>query len=582
MIAASATSFAASHWAEIVSGVVLAFSGIKTAITTALSGLSVPALAIATVVALIVAGIIDLWNTSDRFRDNMKQAWDLIAAAVKSSWSMIWNDGLKPLGAALSELGKALYNFYESSGLKTLFEFIVTGITWVASILGSTLMVAVSATFTVILEAITGLINALTWIVEKLTWLSDNWHSIWTSIKDFFRSILDSIKGAALGCMEAISDFVISVWNNIKETTENVWESIRSFFAGTLDSMRSLSSAAITAIYSTIQNGLSLIKSAWESVWNAIQTFFSNIWNGIKSFADSIWNNIKNLATEIFESIRDKLSEIWDSVKSTIEDKWNAIKAWFDEIWTRIKDIFNLDEMVQVGKNIMNSLWDGLMAVWNDIVGWLKGVADFIGGVWDGIVDGAKNVFRSAKEEAEAEDDDGPSGTVSAGDYSSGPGAKGHATGGFPRSGQMFVANENGKPEMVGSWGGKAAVANNMQITEGITRAVQSGMRSAVAPLISSIQQMAVNAAPPLALVGSASPVYSQEDRLQDMVNRAVTMASGSSGMGEQYLSMMVDLLKQIVALIEAMDLTVQIDIREIKRKLTELDSRSGYNFRTT
>lgn len=47
------------------------------------------------------------------------------------------------------------------------------------------------------------------------------------------------------------------------------------------------------------------------------------------------------------------------------------------------------------------------------------------------------------------------------------------ASGGFPEMGQLFIANEAG-PELVGSMGGHAAVANNEQIEEGIYRAAVS------------------------------------------------------------------------------------------------------------
>lgn len=69
---------------------------------------------------------------------------------------------------------------------------------------------------------------------------------------------------------------------------------------------------------------------------------------------------------------------------------------------------------------------------------------------------------------------------------------------------------------------------------------------------------------------------------MQEMANRAVAMTSGSENMGEQYLSVMVDLLKKIVDLIENLDLTVNIDIREIKKKLVDLEKRSGFSMRTT
>lgn len=45
------------------------------------------------------------------------------------------------------------------------------------------------------------------------------------------------------------------------------------------------------------------------------------------------------------------------------------------------------------------------------------------------------------------------------------------ATGGFPTTGQLFIANEAG-PELVGSMGNKTTVANNQQIVAGIARGV--------------------------------------------------------------------------------------------------------------
>lgn len=50
----------------------------------------------------------------------------------------------------------------------------------------------------------------------------------------------------------------------------------------------------------------------------------------------------------------------------------------------------------------------------------------------------------------------------------------GYASGGFPTSGEIFMARENGMTEYVGSMGSRAAVANNDQIVEGIASGVSS------------------------------------------------------------------------------------------------------------
>lgn len=54
-----------------------------------------------------------------------------------------------------------------------------------------------------------------------------------------------------------------------------------------------------------------------------------------------------------------------------------------------------------------------------------------------------------------------------------------YATGGFPATGEMFIANEAG-PEMIGKLGNKTTVANNQQIAEGIALAVGPAVYNAM------------------------------------------------------------------------------------------------------
>jgi len=435
------------------------------------------------------------------------------------------------------------------------------------------------------------------------------------NVIDGFFNLLEGISkviGDILTALGGLIDFVVGVftgdWNM-------AWEGIKTFFSGIWSALTGIVDTAMQLIRDIINVVLDYIKSAWESYWDNIKTFASNIWtsiqdninkvmeaiklwiiqklieivsdwiykwNLISTFASDTWNAIKEKAAEIFEAIREKLSLIWDSVKSTIEEKWNSIKEWFDQIWQKIKEVFKLDEMTQIGKNVMNSLWDGMKSIWSSITDWLGGIAKTVGEAFDSVIDGAKNLVKEAKEDAKEKKEKGDSSGPgdSTGYVSSGPGVKGHATGGFPGSGSLFIANENGNPEMVGSWGGKAAVANNMQITEGITRAVQYGMRSAIAPLASSMTAIVSNATPQLSLIGTMGRSTGTADQVQNMASQVMSMPTES--MSDHYLSIMVDLLRKIIDLIEAMDLTVNIDIREIKTKLVDLEKRNGFTMKKT
>ena len=59
-------------------------------------------------------------------------------------------------------------------------------------------------------------------------------------------------------------------------------------------------------------------------------------------------------------------------------------------------------------------------------------------------------------------------------------GIKGYDTGGYPASGEVFIARENGIPEMVGSIGGRTAVANNDQIVQAVSLGVYNAVVDAM------------------------------------------------------------------------------------------------------
>jgi hypothetical protein len=67
------------------------------------------------------------------------------------------------------------------------------------------------------------------------------------------------------------------------------------------------------------------------------------------------------------------------------------------------------------------------------------------------------------------------------------PKTKGYKTGGFPNTGEAFIARENGIPEMVGRIGNRTAVANNDQITNSIASAVEGALINVLVPAMANI-----------------------------------------------------------------------------------------------
>lgn len=150
---------------------------------------------------------------------------------------------------------------------------------------------------------------------------------IWTAIKDFFVNIFTSIGNFFTSIWEGISTFFSSVWNGIKET----------------------------------------VSGAVSAVWETISTVFSTIWEFISGVATNIWTAITTAFTNILSGITGTIGSIKDSIVTGFTAAIDWIKAL-------------PAQAVQWGKDIINSIVDGIKSAVSKVGEAVSGVAGKIKG----------------------------------------------------------------------------------------------------------------------------------------------------------------------------------------------------------
>lgn len=204
------------------------------------------------------------------------------------------------------------------------------------------------------------------------------------------------------------------------------------------------------------------------------------------------------------ESIKTSLKTKWDETvgewKNNIQLWWtNNVAPWFtaekwlnlyDTVKTSLKTKWN--EASSEWKSNINEWWNIHVAPWFTASKWL----DAMSGIKDGFKESFKNAANAAidivnrlirylNEKLKIEWDGF---TLPNGDKVGGFSKQlfrineipHFASGGYPETGQLFLARENGINEMIGRIGNRSAVANNDQIVQAITNAVAPAVYEAV------------------------------------------------------------------------------------------------------
>lgn len=311
---------------------------------------------------------------------------------------------------------------------------------------------------------------------------------------------------------ESISAIADNLTPAMEFLTTTVIPDLQNAWAGLVDVLTPIGEFLKTAFTSIWQDMLNpALKYVGEEVLPKLQSAFENLWNGVLVPFGTFLGNVLNPVIQI---VADILTMLWQNVVvplaqalgSVLEAAFDAIVDTMNFVVEQVKPVIEVFNFLwdNVLSPIVNHLWEDLKPAFETVfkaIGniiknlgtTLKGLINFVSGVftgnwrkaWDGIKDIFKGVFNGLVSIAEGCVNliiDGINafidgfGLVSGISEAIGISFKPvqipkisiprFDTGGYvPSRYTMFMAGENGVPEMLGTVGGKTAVAGGEEIT---------------------------------------------------------------------------------------------------------------------
>lgn len=234
---------------------------------------------------------------------------------------------------------------------------------------------------------------------------------------------------------------------------------------------------ALTDAFTLLFDILTALQTGdWTPVWEGLTKVFQDLWQAVW---DLVWDGLIVLADAIDalipgeQNLADKLRSIKDGTWEVEVATENGAKEMYTfadaaaDAQAKLSGKYRpeLRNTSTAQQDVTNTASNGVGFL-SKLVDWCRRAHDAIQDVLNGVA------FLNAS---------GGGNSQFAGwanDVRSITSANGFATGGFPEEGELFIARESGA-ELVGSMGGRAAVANNDQIVEGIRQGVYDAVIAA-------------------------------------------------------------------------------------------------------
>lgn len=279
--------------------VILALQAAAVAMGTTIGGMIVAAapivgtvLGIAAVIAVLVAGVMHLWQTNEGFREAVLTIWQAISDFI---------------GSVIQGISDVIQNIWG------------TLVTW-----WTENQALIQETVSVVWNTISSVIQTVMGILGP--YLEAMWANIQlviTTVWEVIKTVVETAINVVLGIIKAIMQMITGDWSG-------AWETIKSIF-----------STVWTAIQQIVTTILSAISQYISNTWNGIVGTMSNLLGSIQSTVSSVWQSISSTVSSVLNSISGTVSSIWQSIRSTISNAINGAKDAVSSAINAIKNLFN-------------------------------------------------------------------------------------------------------------------------------------------------------------------------------------------------------------------------------------------------
>lgn len=191
---------------------------------------------------------------------------------------------------------------------------------------------------------------------------------------------------------EGFKNAVIEIWNAVKESIGSVISAIVAFFTETVPNAFN---DFITVVTDFVNSVIDWFKNLPYNIGKFIGEIIGHIANLGSKLVDFVTKDIPNFINNVVDWFKKLPGRIWEWLQSSLNNvaKWGtdlinkgkeAARNLVDKVVNTIKELPG--KMLDIGKNLVQGLWDGITNAGN----WLK---EQISNFANGIVEGFKNTF---------------------------------------------------------------------------------------------------------------------------------------------------------------------------------------------
>lgn len=238
-----------------------------------------------------------------------------------------------------------------------------------------------------IITAIAALVAAFIYLWKNCEGFRQFWIDLWEGIKAVFNAVVDWFD-------QAIQD-VISFFKNLPTKIGQFLDEVVNWFSTLPERIAYWLGFAVGKVVQWVTDTWDYLKEAIPQVISDIGTWFSELPGKVWEWLVETFNRIVQWSVDTYNKAKETIKNFIGSIVEGLKGLPGKFREWFNKVIDFLRTLPK--RMLQIGKDILNGLWNGLKSVWEDIRGWIDGVVQKIKGLFGAAKEGYKDATSGVK-----------------------------------------------------------------------------------------------------------------------------------------------------------------------------------------
>ena len=198
-----------------------------------------------------------------------------------------------------------------------------------------------------------------------LGWLQSTWTAVWPAIQQATATAWEAIRSGLTAAWVWLQETLPAALTGLQQAWAGAWPAIQQAFTTAWDAVRSGLTAAWAWLQVALPAALAWLQGAWGAAWPAMQAAWDAVWPAIQTAWTTAQTWLETTLPAALTALQTVWNAAWPAIQEAVGTAWQAIQPALTAAWAWLQ--VALPVALAWLRSAWETAWPAMQAAWDAV-----------------------------------------------------------------------------------------------------------------------------------------------------------------------------------------------------------------------